>query len=71
MGFRLSSDLSSPLLRFTYVCMTSDRVRRRGEIMAETKEDAYSRLRAQKIRPIRALAEGEAEPLSKIFVKKP
>ena len=50
--------------------MTSDRVRHRGEIMAETKEDAYSRLRAQKIRPIRVLAEGEAEPPPKIFAKK-
>ena len=62
--------LSSPLQRFTYVYMTSDRVRHRGEIMAETKEDAYSRLRAQKIRPIRVLAEGEAEPPPKIFAKK-
>ena len=61
---------SSPLQRFTYVYMTSDRVRHRGEIMAETKEDAYSRLRAQKIRPIRVLAEGEAEPPPKIFPKK-
>ena len=50
--------------------MTSDRVRHRGEIMAETKEDAYSRLRTQKIRPIRGLAEGEAEPPPKIFAKK-
>ena len=50
--------------------MTSDRVRHQGEIMAETKEDAYSRLRAQKIRPIRVLAEGEAEPPPKIFAKK-
>jgi len=56
--------------KFTYVYMTSDRVRHRGEIMAETKEDAYSRLRAQKIRPIRVLAEGEAEPPPKIFAKK-
>ena len=62
--------LSSPLQRFRYVYMTSDRVRHRGEIMAETKEDAYSRLRAQKIRPIRVLAEGEAEPPPKIFAKK-
>ena len=38
--------------------------------MAKTKEDAYSRIRAQKIRPIRVLAEGEAEPLPKIFAKK-
>ena len=62
--------LPSPLQRFRYVYMTSDRVRHRGEIMAETKEDAYSRLRAQKIRPIRVLAEGEAEPPPKIFAKK-
>ena len=54
----------------TYVYMTSDRVQHRDEIMAETKEDAYSRLRAQKIHPIRVLAEGEAEPPMKIFAKK-
>ena len=61
---------NSELKKFTYVYMTSDRVRHRGEIMAETKEDAYSRLRAQKIRPIRVLAEGEAEPPPKIFAKR-
>jgi hypothetical protein len=64
------SQFSSPLQCFRYVYMTSDRVRHRGEIMAETKEDAYSRLRAQKIRPIRVLAEGEAEPPPKIFAKR-
>ena len=62
--------LPSPLQRFRYVYMTSDRVRHRGEIIAETKEDAYSRLRAKKIRPIRVLAEGEAEPPPKIFAKR-
>ena len=67
---RQLTTLDLQLKTFTYVYMTSDRVRHRGEIMAETKEDAYSRLRAQKIRPIRVLAEGEAEPPPKIFAKK-
>jgi hypothetical protein len=67
---RQLTTLDSQLKTFTYVYMTSDRVRLRGEIMAESKENAYSLLRAQKIRPIRVLAEGEVEPPPKIFAKK-
>jgi hypothetical protein len=58
------------LQRFRYVYMTSDRVRHRAEIMAESKEDAYARLRTMKIRPIRVLAEGEEEPKPKDFARK-
>ena len=50
--------------------MAADRVRRKEEILAESKEDAYIRLRKKKIRPIRVLAEGEAEPPPKNFMTK-
>ena len=50
--------------------MAADRVRRREEILAASKEDAYAKLRAKKIRPIRVLAEGEPEPPPKMFMKK-
>jgi type II secretory pathway component PulF len=58
------------LKTFTYIYMSADRVRRREEIQAESKEDAYIRLRKKKIRPIRVLAEGEAEPPPKNFMSR-
>lgn len=61
-------ETNSQLKTFTYIYMAADRVRRREEIQAESKEDAYIRLRKKKIRPIRVLAEGEAEPPPKNFM---
>ena len=61
---------NSQLKTFTYIYMAADRVRRKEEIMAESKEDAYIRLRKKRIRPIRVLAEGEAEPPPKNFMTK-
>ena len=58
------------LKKFTYIYMTSDRVRHRADIMADSKEDAYIRLRKKRIRPIRVLGEGEEEPPPKEFFKK-
>ena len=67
---RAAKSENGELQRFRYVYMTSDRVRHRAEVMAESKEDAYARLRTKKIRPIRVLAEGEEEPPPKDFVRK-
>ena len=61
---------NSQLSTFTYIYMTPERVRSRGEIQAESKEDAYIRLRKKRIRPIRVLAEGESEPPPKDFMSK-
>ena len=61
---------NSQLSIFTYIYMTPERVRSRGEIQAESKEDAYIRLRKKRIRPIRVLAEGESEPPPKDFMSK-
>ena len=61
---------NSQLKTFTYIYMAADRVRRKEQILAESKEDAYIRLRKKKIRPIRVLAEGEAEPPPKNFMTK-
>ena len=63
-------ETNSQLKTFTYIYMAADRVRRREEIQAESKEDAYIRLRKKKIRPIRVLAEGEAEPPPKNFMSR-
>jgi hypothetical protein len=68
-----NSQLTAPnsqLKTFTYIYMTPERVRSRAEIQAESKEDAYIRLRKKKIRPIRVLAEGEAEPPPKNFMSR-
>jgi hypothetical protein len=59
---------NSQLKAFTYIYMAADRVRRKEEILAQSKEDAYARLRAKRIRPIRVLAEGEREPPPKDFM---
>jgi hypothetical protein len=61
-------ETNSQLKTFTYIYMAADRVRRKEEIQAESKEDAYIRLRKKKIRPIRVLAEGESEPPPKNFM---
>ena len=58
----------SQLKTFTCIYMAADRVRRKEEILAQSKEDAYARLRAKRIRPIRVLAEGEREPPPKDFM---
>ena len=63
-------ETNSQLKTFTYIYMAADRVRRKEEIQAESKEDAYIRLRKKKIRPIRVLAEGESEPPPKDFMTK-
>ena len=55
---------------FTYTYMTSDGVRHAGEIRADSKDEAYAKLRSVGIKPIRVLAEGESTPATKRFFEK-
>lgn len=50
--------------------MTSDGVRHAGEIRADSKDEAYAKLRSVGIKPIRVLAEGESSPALKRFFEK-
>ena len=55
---------------FAYTYMTSDGVRHAGEIRADSKVEAYAKLRRVGIKPIRVLAEGESTPATKRFFEK-
>lgn len=55
---------------FTYTYMTSDGVRHAGEIRADSKDEAYAKLRSVGIKPIRVLAEDESSPALKRFFEK-
>lgn len=60
--------------RFTYIYKTSDGVRHTGELAAKTREDVFSQLRAQGIRPIKVIAgdgskaNGEVHGIRRRFV---